>query len=136
MRRLNLRKQYVETVFKVQEFFVSKRHSFEPNEILLLQTLKQDEGRIIKRIKGFMVFDKILEDTENKSERLYGKRWRFLIHPKRTERFDMDARFNLSDILGIERAKKYDGQAEVIKLDPEDERAVLQKISRFLQISD
>lgn len=132
MRRLNLKKQYAETVFKVQKFFLSKRHTFESDEILLLQTLKQEEGQVIKRVKGFMIFDKLLEDESNESEKLYGKRWRFLIYPKRTVKFDISTRFNLSEVMGPARAKKYDCQAEVVKLDPEDERAVLQKIPSFI----
>ncbi len=132
MRRLNLKRTYVETVFKVQKFFLTNRHEFEPSEILLLQTLKQEEGKIIKRVKGFMIFDYLLEDSEAESQKLYGKLWKYVIIPNRVVRFDLNSRFNLSDILGHKRARRYDGQAEVVKFDVEDETLVHNKISQFL----
>ena len=132
MRRLNLKKMYVETVFKVQKFFLTNRHEFEPSEILLLQTLKQEEGKIIRRVKGFMIFDHLLEDSEAESQKLYGKLWKYVIIPNRVVRFDLSSRFNLSDILGDKKARRNDGQAEVVKFDVEDETLAHHKISQFL----
>jgi hypothetical protein len=132
MRRLNLRKIYVDSVFKTEKFFLARRHEFEPSEILLLQTLKQEEGRVIKRIKGFMIFDTLTEDSERESEQLYGTLWKYVILPKRMVRFNLESRFNLSDVLGDERARRYDGQSEVVKLEKEDELLVQNRISQFL----
>jgi hypothetical protein len=99
---------------------------------LLLQTLKQEEGKIIKRIKGFMIFDKLTEDVEGESKKLYGTLWKYVVLPKRMVRFNLDNRFNLSDVLGETRAKRYDGQAEIVRLEKEDELLVHDRISQFL----
>ena len=133
MWRLNLRKQYVDAVFRAQKFFVNGPHAFDDGDILLLQVVKQDEpGRVIKRIKGFMLFDRMEEDVSNESEALYGTKWKYAIIGRKTVKLEYFDKFNLEDVLGLSRSRQYYGQAEAVRFSPQDEAALKIWMLRFL----
>lgn len=133
MWRLNVKGEYKTKVFKVRKFFVNNLHDFTPGDILLIQTLKSDEPGTIKRLRGFFVFDKISnEGAERESIALYGREWKYCLIPSRVVEFGMSDKFNFSDILGIERARKYDGRAEAVRILSDDERSVTSRISTYL----
>ncbi|MGH2638832.1 MAG: hypothetical protein ACRDF4_06060 [Rhabdochlamydiaceae bacterium] len=133
MWRLNVQGQHKERVFKIGKFFVNNRHDFRPGDVLLIQVIKGDEpGRFVKRVKGLMIFESLSEDAEEESESIYGKRWRYAIIPSMVYRFKSEESFNLNDVIGRERARRYDGQAEAIRLIPEDEASLRERISSRL----
>jgi hypothetical protein len=132
MWRLNVRKAYLEKVFEVGKFFLNGRHDFQPEEPLLLQIVKQDEpGRILGRVRGMLLFQKIIEDIANESVELYGIKWKYAIISNRVVRLQSKDWFNMEDVIGKGPAQKYYGQAEAVKLSAEDEvviREILQVI--------
>lgn len=132
MWRMNVRGQYKEKVFMVGKFFVSNHNDFSTGDILLIQVIKSDEPGLLKRVKGFMMFQRYGEDTENDSFEIYRRRWRYVIIPSSVQKFSSEDKFNFSDLLGKQRAKMYDAQAEAIPLRSEDELLVRQRISNYL----
>lgn len=134
MRRLNVRKAYFEKVFEVRKFFLNERHDFQSEEPLLLQTVKQDEpGRILGRIRGMLLFEDLADDTIGESVKLYGVQWKYVILSNKWIRFQSKDWFNMEDVIGEDAARKYYGQAEVVKLSAEDEEAVRERLSAYMK---
>lgn len=133
MWRLNVKKKYLERVLELRKFFINERHDFKPNEVLLIQLIKQDEpSRFLGRIRGIFFFERLEEDYLNESIKLYSAKWRYVILPNSVVRLSPSEWFNLEDEIGVEAAKKYYGQAEAIKLSEEDEEIVRDRLSQYL----
>ncbi len=134
MWRLSVEGRYKEKVFQVCKFFLNVQYSFRPGDVLLLQVLKSDEPGTLKRVKGFMVFERLEEDAKGDSVALYGRKWKYVIIPSLVHKFTYDEKFNLSDLLGDQRAKRYDAQSEAVELRPDDSALIENRVSKYLKL--
>ena len=131
MLRINIERIYLKKVLETGKYFVNQKFKFDENEPLLLQLVKRDEPGTIGRVKAVVFFDKLSEDTEGESVRLYSKRWKYAIFFKNPQRFKAGDYFNLKDlILGYEH--KYNPQNGIVRLFPEDEVRVRNRIQTYL----
>jgi len=129
MWRLNTKKAYFEKIFEVKKFFINSKHNFKENEILLIQIIKSDEPKG-ERIRGLLFFGELLEDKMDESIKIYQRKWKYVIIPKKLIRLPEEEWFNLEDI--IEEAKIYYGRAEAVKIKEDHEPIIRSKIAKYI----
>jgi hypothetical protein len=80
-----------------------------------------------------LFFEDLVDDTIGESIKLYGEQWKYAILSNKWIRFQSKDWFNMEDVIGEDAARKYYGQAEVVKLSAEDEEAVRERLSAYMK---
>ena len=130
MWRLNVTAEYKDRVFEVERFFLANRHGFKSGDVLLIQLVRRDERKRIRRVRGYMIFDRFSENSKEDSRSIYGREWAHELIPSRVVKFDEEDRFDLSFLLGA-RAQRYDNQAEVVLVDESDQAKIIERIRKI-----
>jgi hypothetical protein len=126
MWRVNIMKMYLSNVAKLGKFYTARKYSLEDGEQLIFQLPKSEEpGRFIGRVCAIGYFGSWSEGVTEESRQHYNRNWGYAINLSQIRRLNADERFNLLDVLGETRSKRYDGQSPLVKFEEEDERDIL-----------
>jgi 5-methylcytosine-specific restriction protein A len=100
--------------------YVPRRHPLRSGEILLLQLVLSDAPSRSERIRFALAFERIVEDLNNESQRIWGQHWKYLVFGSEVI---STIPFSLPEIPGI--SGSYAGQTQCLLLSPEDEALVM-----------
>jgi 5-methylcytosine-specific restriction protein A len=100
--------------------YVPRRHPLQKGEILLLQLVLSDAPKPSERIRFALVFERIVEDSNNESERIWGQHWEYLVYGSNVI---STIPFSLPEVPAIGRS--YAGQTQCLLLNPEDEALIM-----------
>jgi hypothetical protein len=125
MRRLNVQFNQIGECIRLSMFAMEHKPINPPlqeGEILLLQVTKSTANNlnISQRIQFAIEFDRIEEDLQDESLRIWGRKWKYILYGNNTVAV---IPFDLEDIPSI--GTKYSNQTQGVLIAPEDERKIL-----------
>lgn len=132
MWRLYVRKEYLNNVISMGKFFLNRRFKFNYGDMLLLLLTKKDDPKHLGRIRGLLLFDKMVND-DGESLLIYGRKWRYKLIASKSIMFAPRDWFDLEDVLGID-ARRYYCQVEAMKIDDSDMEPIMSRLLKYKYI--